>query len=542
MTGQPCMSPPQKLAHPDKLEYDTYRQSIRINEQDVLMLQKRMKRFLIFPLIFFMFSQVAYGLSVWTLKTDTSQCSIQARKYSDTLYFQLVPLLDCLEIKSEEISKTPPILQIITDGIEILLNNNSKLYSINGQVQEAAEPFFYDRNAWWAPVPWIERFLMTDLKYHVYISEDTRRILVTRSEALLLSIHVIHQPYLTRIIFTPSRVLPFEIQRAEEGVTVWFPSKNVQLTDFPQGYSDQFIRRIERVRGVDATGIRLLFHKGKVRLRSYTLEAPYRFVVDFYEQEGMNVTPPQEPTPAGDLPLKQFDVVVIDPGHGGKETGTVGPSGVMEKDITLQVARKLRDLLISRLGIQVFLTRDRDISLTLEERTALANSYKADLFISIHANSTLRGRARGAETYYLSVDWLDEDLKAKLQEAEPNAFKNPSKASGDDVLNMILWDVAQTAYIEESSRIALLIQKTLNEELGISNRGVKQAPFRVLMGARMPAILIEIGFLNNAQEEKQLSNPLYQQKLALAITKSIEHYMLEVRARYRSGQPSALSH
>jgi N-acetylmuramoyl-L-alanine amidase len=235
-------------------------------------------------------------------------------------------------------------------------------------------------------------------------------------------------------------------------------------------------------------------------------------------------------------PSAEIDVGVIDPGHGGNETGTVSPTGIMEKDVTLSIARLLKHLLESRLGLQVMLTREDDRTVDLDTRTAMANNLHADLFISIHANAAMRGRATGAETYYLSTDWLDEETRKRLSASEPGAFAPRGSSHPSDPLALILWDMAQIAYLEESSRLAQTIQQTLNQELGLPDRGVKQAPFRVLMGAQMPAVLVEVGFLDNPEEARRLADGKYQTRLAEALYRSIERYLL-TRSALRDPSP-----
>jgi N-acetylmuramoyl-L-alanine amidase len=177
-------------------------------------------------------------------------------------------------------------------------------------------------------------------------------------------------------------------------------------------------------------------------------------------------------------------------------------------------------------GNRVILTRDGDQQITLDDRTALANNNKADLFVSIHANATLRGYGKGAETYYLSTKATDDEAR-NLAAVENNAIGLNQEASGvGNDLKLILWDMAQTEYLSESSQLAELVQKEMNETLGIANRGIKQAPFRVLMGATMPAVLIEIGFINNPAEEKMMKDSEYQLKIAKAIFRSVQAFQL----------------
>lgn len=216
--------------------------------------------------------------------------------------------------------------------------------------------------------------------------------------------------------------------------------------------------------------------------------------------------------------------VVIDPGHGGSETGAIGSvTGLTEKDLALDIARRLRDMILERLGIDVRLTRPDDRDMTLEERTALANNLRADVFLSIHANA-YRGRGvRGAETFFLSATATD-DAARRVAALENDAAGVQDASQGDSDLEMLLWDMAQTLHLRESSFLAEIIQGRLNSLAGTGDRGIKQAPFRVLKGATMPAVLVEVGFLSNPEEEQRLADPGYQQRIAEALYQSLDEY------------------
>jgi N-acetylmuramoyl-L-alanine amidase len=203
--------------------------------------------------------------------------------------------------------------------------------------------------------------------------------------------------------------------------------------------------------------------------------------------------------------------------------GAVGPSGLTEKDLVLDIANRLSDLIVQRLGLEVRLTRDGDIDKTLEDRTAFANNLKADVFVSIHANS-YRGRGvHGAETFFLSNQATDDDAR-RVALIENDALELQGPAAGDDELQMLLWDMAQTAHLQESGVLAEMIQRNLNSLGGTTDRGIKQAPFRVLRGANMPAVLVEVGFLSNAEDERMLADPAHRQRIADMLFRSLSEY------------------
>jgi N-acetylmuramoyl-L-alanine amidase len=214
--------------------------------------------------------------------------------------------------------------------------------------------------------------------------------------------------------------------------------------------------------------------------------------------------------------------IVIDAGHGGHDTGTIGPNGLLEKDLVLDVALRLGRLLESRLGADVIYTRDDDTFIPLETRTAIANEHQADLFVSVHANSSHDPSARGVETYYLNFTSNPEALEVAARE---NAVSEKSIHELQDLVKKI----TLKEKIEESRELASDVQLSLYTGLSaksptLRNRGVKKAPFVVLIGANMPSILAEISFVSNPMDEKKLETPEYRQKIAESLYKGIAKY------------------
>jgi N-acetylmuramoyl-L-alanine amidase len=215
--------------------------------------------------------------------------------------------------------------------------------------------------------------------------------------------------------------------------------------------------------------------------------------------------------------------IVIDPGHGGHDTGTIGPTGLREKDVVLDVGLRLRKLLEKNLGSEVFMTRSDDTFIPLEERTAIANEKNADLFISIHANASRDRNARGIETYYLNFTSNPDALEVAARE---NATSQESVHQLQDLIKKI----ALTEKIEESRHFARLVQNSVYTDLekdtgNLRNRGIKKAPFVVLIGANMPSILAEISFVSNPRDEKLLRKGSYRQKIAQALYDGILKYV-----------------
>ena len=234
------------------------------------------------------------------------------------------------------------------------------------------------------------------------------------------------------------------------------------------------------------------------------------------------------PTVSGDRSLiralgLKIGKIVIDPGHGGHDTGTIGPNGLEEKDLDLDVGRRLGKLLETRLGAAVVYTRKDDTFIPLETRTAIANQARADLFISIHANSSLDADARGVETYYLNFTSSPEALEVAARE---NAVSEKSIYELQDLVKKI----ALKEKIEESREFAWDVQQSLHSGLAlkspaIRDRGVKKAPFIVLIGANMPSILAEISFVSNPTDEHRLATSEYRQRIAESLYRGISKYV-----------------
>jgi len=216
--------------------------------------------------------------------------------------------------------------------------------------------------------------------------------------------------------------------------------------------------------------------------------------------------------------------IVIDAGHGGHDTGTIGPTGLMEKDLCLDVALRLGKIIQQRLpSAGVVFTREDDTFIPLERRTEIANEAKADLFISVHANSSQDRQARGIETYYLNFTGSSDAMEVASRE-------NALSANGVHDLQDIVTKIARSEKIEESRDLATMIQDSLSKRMenlnrGERNRGVRKAPFVVLIGADMPSVLAEISFLSNPSDEKWLKNPDNRQRVADGLYRGIESYL-----------------
>jgi N-acetylmuramoyl-L-alanine amidase len=301
-------------------------------------------------------------------------------------------------------------------------------------------------------------------------------------------------------------------------------SAEPQVESIAEGPVDEV--RLERA-GAD-TILKVTFEGTPGELKTSMLADPPRLVLDFGRPG--EATAPGRPTTA---PLR---TIVLDAGHGGHDSGAVGTGGLMEKELVLDVTRRAAKLAEQQLGIKVLLSRDGDYFVTLRDRTSFANKERADLFVSIHANAHRVAASEGLEVYFLSSEATDNAAR-QLAAAENSVvqLEKPvaARAGRADIVRTILWDLAQSEFQSESSRLAETVLDSMTQTLRIPHRGVKQAGFYVLGGAAMPAILIEIGFVTNPREEKRLKEQRYRDEIARAIVGGLADYKRawDLRAR-----------
>lgn len=255
----------------------------------------------------------------------------------------------------------------------------------------------------------------------------------------------------------------------------------------------------------------------------FTMENPDRLVIDIFALQSL-------PKIQEETPTYEIKKIVIDPGHGGHDPGAIGRGGLKEKDVVLDIAKRLAKMIKKDLKIDTILTRQRDIFIPLDERTAIANMSEADLFISIHANASRNRHAKGIETYILNYT---NDEEANRVAARENAISLKSQKEMQrrfmDDLEKTLGDLERDWKRDESLRLAHLVQKAKIEHLmptySVLDRGVKQALFYVLIGAKMPGILAEVSFISNPEEGKRLADRDHRQKIAKGLLAGIKNYI-----------------
>jgi len=330
-------------------------------------------------------------------------------------------------------------------------------------------------------------------------------------------------PGYTRVVIDLSSPADFSTNRLSNPDRVYFDLKNSRLkkeikTALPVG--DGLLKAV-RAGQFDAQTVRVVLDLEKIKdFTSFILDDPTRLVIDV---NGAEIAKKPE------TPVVRRRVV-IDPGHGGHDPGAVGPSGLYEKNVVLDVALKLKKILLADPFNEVFLTRETDRFISLEERTAMANRKNADFFVSIHANANPVRRVKGIETYLLNWTNDDEAMRVAARENKISLKKMREMHRQMDTLGMILNDLSRDSKRNDSIKLANYIQQsmitTLNNESNYKriDLGVKQALFYVLFGARMPSVLVEVSFISNPQEEQLLSDESYRMQIAKAIAKGLNTY------------------
>lgn len=359
---------------------------------------------------------------------------------------------------------------------------------------------------------------------------DPRRPRTVKASILFEELRYRSYPSFTRVVVETGGTLSYAVVAGAQEIRVRLPGL-VLSGARTEEIADGLVKEVRlEPSGSDAV-LRVVLEGAAGEIRDSVLQDPFRLVLDIYR--------PKEPggDESGRGGIEPLRLIVLDAGHGGHDPGAIGPSGIMEKDVVLDVTRRVARLAEERLGIRVVLTRSTDVFVALRDRTNFANKQRADLFVSIHANAHPRAVSEGVETYFLSSEASDSEARqiAAIENGVVQ-LESPASRQKGDVLKSILWDLAQSEFQQESSFMAETVQDSMTRSLNLVNRGVKQAGFYVLGGAAMPAVLIEVGFLTNRKEEKKLATSEYREAVARAIYAGLAEYKRRYDQRLRTAQ------
>lgn len=412
---------------------------------------------------------------------------------------------------------------------EVVIGIGSPIVTIGESIVSLPQPTAPGEGGVQVPIEFLQRTYGDLLGFSFDWRPETARLTISKRGAreFSVSVNVVHIQGVTTVVLQFPETPSYRVNRQAGRIEIQMLGDRLVAPATPPAVQDPLVQGVTV--GPQQVLVQLV---AGAEAESYILENPFRLVFDVSRQSAVS-TAPTRPQTAPVERTRGVRTIVIDPGHGGTETGAIGPSGIHEKELTLILARDLEALLESSLPVRVVLTRNEDANLPHDTRAAIANQNQADLFISIHLNSSLGSGAHGAETYFLSTE--AKNVRETQAAADHEGPGTEDAATGDGVasddLEFILWDLAQTEHLVESQRFANLVQRELNQALQLKDRGVKQAPFRVLKGAAMPAVLVELGFINNPEEEKKLQDSAYRTELIEALARAVTRYKALVEGR-----------
>jgi N-acetylmuramoyl-L-alanine amidase len=427
----------------------------------------------------------------------------------------------------------------------VIITPDQGVVSVAGRLVSLSAAPVRQGNRWFVPLDFLQRAVGPVLETRVEVRRAARLVIVGDLRVPRVAVRVETSPGGVTTNFDVSPPTPTKVSTDDGRLIVSFEADALDLQAPPSIPPQEFLQAVQA--GETPSSVRLVpgprfgVHRATTsqpdantsRLSIDLLPAGAEAPVPAAPAPASPAAPapaPADPLPA---PTAGLRTIVIDPGHGGPEQGTRGAGGALEKDITLQVARRLRTMIESRLGLRVFLTRDDDRLMSLDDRAAYANSQKADAFISIHANAALRPSMSGAEVYYLSPDGGDVE---EARGAGSTEAVLPTLGGGTRTIDVLLWESAQSRYLERSAALANLIEQALRARIEMSPRAIQQAPFRVLVGATMPAVLVEIGYLSNPAQEQALTSGNHQDQIAQALFDALVRFRAQVERPPRPPQ------
>ena len=423
-------------------------------------------------------------------------------------------------------------------GRTVILTPGQALASAAGRLVSLPAAPVREGRHWLVPVEFVERALGPVYGARLQVRKDSRLVLVGPVRVPRVTVREDPLGPLVRVTLSVSPKAAYTISQEAGRLLVRFDADAIDAT--VKAVAPQpLLQAIRAPEGGTTVAIQVGPRFGTFRSSVVQQENGEQVMVDLApsaaEPSAATAAAPQFAAPAATGPLaaiaqgeaRSFRTVVIDPGHGGDDPGVKGANGALEKDITLSIARRLASLLESRLGVRALLTRDTDRAVTLDERAAFANNNMADAFVSLHVNASLRMEPSGAQIYYLSPNLWGDDLR----QAEATREALPTLGGGTREIEMVPWELAQLPHVAESAALAEAIAGQCLNRVRLGPQPVLQAPLRVLAGANMPAVLVEVGFLTNPDEQRQLVSGAYQNTVAEAIADGL--------VRFRDGAVAA---
>lgn len=413
-------------------------------------------------------------------------------------------------------------------GKTIVLSHDQALASIGGRLVSLPAAPAQVGERWHVPVEFIGRALSAIYDSPLKLRKSSRLVVQGRLRVPRVIVRHDVAGNQARLTLDVTPATPHQIVQEGERLLVRFEAdlldlqappirsqgfvESLRLADPPTAVAVELGSRFASFRGADTP-----LTPGGVRITLDIFGAPEQTAAPAPARPGDPSAPPTAPA-VPSLRTPGLKTIVVDAGHGGEDEGARGAGGTLEKAVTLSVARLLKTALESRLGARVLMTREADRVVGLDERAAVANNNKADLFVSLHANASLRGAASGAEVFSLAIDPADEAVR---QVVGSRGVAMPVFGGGTREIDVILWEMAQARHVEDSAALARRVDAQLRGVVPMSPRALQRAPMRVLVGANMPAVLVEMGYLTNARQEGQLASEDFQKRVATALAEAV---------------------
>lgn len=437
-----------------------------------------------------------------------------------------VALEDLAPVLQLTVREESGAVTVSSRGRTIVLTRGQALASVSGRLISMAAPPARAGNRWFVPIDFIGRVLPSVSDTRIELRRPSRLVIIGDVRVPRLAIR--HEAFGTsaRLTIDAAPATPSTISQDTGRLTIRFEADALDVS-LPPIQSIGFVQEL-RVLDAAALAVDVGPRFASYRATQTTGTNTGRLVLDLLPAptETTASTPTSAPPippglPPGELPVfgqpvSAVRTIALDPGHGGDDTGV--RAGLLEKDLTLAVARRLKGIIEGRLGLRVLLTRDEDIAVAIEQRTAIANNNKANLFISLHANASPRPAASGASIYVAAFDAVDQS-RSSAPGQRVAVF-----GGGSRDIELVPWDLAQTRYVEQSAHFASILEQQLRERVRLDLRPVERARLRILESANMPAVLIEMGYLTNPEEQKLLGGADFQNDFVAAVFDALVRY------------------
>lgn len=479
----------------------------------------------------------------YTIVTVTGQQALPTRVSNGVDVLQLEDIATLFHLTLHEDSLG---LTIVTPGQRILLVPGQSFASIAGRVVSLSRPVERDRSGWQVPLDFLSNALGPATGTRMDIRHASRLVVIGKARVPQITGRYVALASGGRLLLDIQPPTPHRVSREGRRLLIHFEADALDAAPIT-GLTPDFAKAVH----VDGTSLVVDLGPKAVSFAATGDGNQSRLSVDLLPAPpppppppppvlppagataaGVPVWSPPMPTIGAPQPTG-LQTIVIDPGHGGDDEGVRGRRGAREKDITLQVARQLKTAIETRLGLRVLLTRDGDVNVPIDRRTAFANNNKAGLFLSLHANASFRPAARGAQVLTLSLDEYQSREEAVTRPGLPV----PVLGGGTRPIEPVAWELAQMPFADQSATVGMILVKYFAAHgVPLFSPSANRMPLRVLVGANMPAVLVEMGFLTNARDERALTGSAETTAITEAILSMIDDIRNGIPTPTRGGQ------